>query len=279
MYPRKRTAPTMVTLPTNTDEDTPAVEEQAPPPKEENVTEQKQQENAKDEVIAPNLLLLVTGSVAAIKLGLFLDAIADEACHVRMVTTKTALYFLQRAAPSKTGIPFQSIISDEAEWASWNTPGDSVLHIDLREWADLVVVLPLDANSLAKISLGLCDNLVSCILRAWRVRERPVLVCPAMNTAMWDHPVTGTQLHTLQSWYSHHKGEEIHTAAPDRLPSSYEDSLFQVVGPVTKRLACGDVGNGGMAAVDDIATVVRHTLQLVREYKRMKTVAAGEKEV
>nr|AGU68113.1 phosphopantothenoylcysteine decarboxylase [Angomonas desouzai] len=223
-----------------------------------------------------HLLLLVTGSVAAVKLGLFLDAIQSEVCHVRIATTQSALYFLHRASPSRTGIPFQSIISDEAEWSTWEGAGDSVLHIDLREWADVVLVIPLDANSLAKVSNGLCDNLVSCILRAWRVRQRPVLVCPAMNTAMWDHPVTREQLLRLQDWYSHHGGHptaEIHTTSPSRLPATHQEALFQVIGPVTKRLACGDVGNGGMAAVEDIAAVLRHTLQLIREQKEREGAA------
>ena len=53
--------------------------------------------------------------------------------------------------------------------------GDEVLHIELRRWADVIVVAPLSANSLAKLAGGLCDNLLTCVLRAWDFR-RPALV-------------------------------------------------------------------------------------------------------
>ena len=77
--------------------------------------------------------------------------------------------------------------------------GDPVLHIELRRWADLCLVAPLSANSLAKLSNGLADNLLTSTLRAWDL-SRPVVVAPAMNTFMWEHPVTRQQLDVLTQW-------------------------------------------------------------------------------
>lgn len=64
---------------------------------------------------------------------------------------------------------------DEAEWHEWSKVGDPVMHIELRRWADVLVIAPLSANSLAKLANGLCDNLVTCIARAWDFK-RPLLV-------------------------------------------------------------------------------------------------------
>ncbi|XP_077774482.1 phosphopantothenoylcysteine decarboxylase isoform X2 [Podarcis muralis] len=81
----------------------------------------------------------------------------------------------------------------------WKKREDPVLHIDLRRWADLLLVAPLDANTLAKMANGLCDNLLTCVIRAWDL-SKPLLFCPAMNTAMWEHPITAQQVDQLKSF-------------------------------------------------------------------------------
>ena len=74
--------------------------------------------------------------------------------------------------------------------------GDEVLHIEFRKWADLFLVAPLDANTLAKFALGISDNFLSCVFRAWDF-AKPVILAPAMNTLMWDSPVTLRHLRQL----------------------------------------------------------------------------------
>lgn len=103
---------------------------------------------------------------------------------------------------------------------------------ELVQWADVLLVAPLSANSLAKLSMGLCDSLVTSVARAWPLHERPMLLAPAMNTKMWDHPVTKGQLAVLEGMGA------------------------RVIPPVSKLLACGDVGNGAMASVGDIVADV-----------------------
>src|SRR5205807_689348 len=63
-------------------------------------------------------------------------------------------------------------------------------------WAEVFVVAPLDANTLAKLAAGLCDNCLTCVWRAWEP-TRPVVLAPAMNTLMWQHPTTGRHLRQL----------------------------------------------------------------------------------
>ena len=73
---------------------------------------------------------------------------------------------------------------------------DPVLHIAFRQWADLLIVAPLDANTLAKFALGLADNFLTCVFRAWDFAQ-PVILAPAMNTLMWQSPVTLRHLRQL----------------------------------------------------------------------------------
>lgn len=68
-----------------------------------------------------------------------------------------------------------SLAGDEDEWRGWKQVGDPVVHIELRRWADVFVIAPLSANTLAKLANGLCDNLVTCVARAWDF-NRPLVV-------------------------------------------------------------------------------------------------------
>lgn len=138
-------------------------------------------------------------------------------------------------------------VAADEEWKGWNRLGDAVLHIDLRDWADVCVLAPLSAHTLAKIANGFCDDTLSCVLRAWDYGYhgerpgKPLVLAPAMNTAMWQHPLTQLQLTTIQSFWNtnNSRRNEIH-----------------IVEPQVKTLACGEVGTGALASVDDILEVV-----------------------
>lgn len=64
---------------------------------------------------------------------------------------------------------------DDDEWHEWGKVGDPVMHIELRRWSDVFVIAPLSANTLAKLANGMCDNLVTCVARAWDF-QRPLVV-------------------------------------------------------------------------------------------------------
>jgi len=121
------------------------------------------------------------------------------------------------------------------------------MHIDLRDWADMLVVAPLSAHTLAKLSQGLCDDVLTSVMRAWDFGHgvRPaklVVLAPAMNTAMWQHPLTQTQLETIQGFWN---------------PNQRVKKGIYVVSPQVKELACGEVGNGALASVEKIVEVVK----------------------
>ena len=68
-----------------------------------------------------------------------------------------------------------------------------MLHIELRKLSSMMIVAPLSANTMAKFANGLCDNLLSCVFRAWDFETKPVIVAPSMNTFMYEHPITDIQ--------------------------------------------------------------------------------------
>ena len=211
------------------------------------------------------IVLGVTGSVAAIKTPALFTALTALGHEVRIVATEPALYFFD---PAELGLPSpvgQTIATgsvlfrDRDEWpAPHYKRDDPVLHIEFRNWADLLIVAPLDANTLAKFALGLCDNFLTCLFRAWDF-SRPVILAPAMNTLMWQSALTCR--HLGQILLDHGAVEQrcrrtsVWKTPPNTL-RVYSPNVI-LIPPQSKRLACGDVGMGAMAEVTRIAEVVR----------------------
>ena len=214
-----------------------------------------------------NVLLGVTGSVAAVRTPDLFAAFRALGHDVRVVATDAATYFFDPVAldPGRS-IRNPAVVSlDEDEWPGERyARGDDVLHIELRRWADIFVVAPLDANTLGKFASGLCDNCLTCVWRAWDP-ARPVVVAPAMNTFMWQHPMTLRHLRAIaaDSGASHVPGRMDDEATIAVI--NERAGTLRVVGPVSKRLACGDVGAGAMAGVDEVAATAQGLLMsLVR---------------
>jgi phosphopantothenoylcysteine decarboxylase len=209
------------------------------------------------------LLLGVTGSVAAIRTPALYGALRTAGHELRVVATKPSLYFFDLAEPGRSdGEPAEvktdgPLFRDSDEWPGTRYHrGDDVLHIEFRKWADLFIVAPLDANTLAKFALGISDNFLTCIFRAWDF-AKPVILAPAMNTLMWDSPVTLRHLRQILDDRS--TGPIPSGWTLDDAPAVFARHAPRiiVVPPQAKRLACGDVGVGAMAEVNEIAEVVR----------------------
>ena len=138
------------------------------------------------------VLLGATGSVAATRTPALVAALVAAGHAVKVVATTPALYFFDADA-----LPPGTLHTDATEWPGDRyARGDAVQHIVLRDWAELFVIAPADANTLAKLAVGLCDNALTCVWRAWDV-ARPVVLAPAMNTLMWQHPFTRRHLRSL----------------------------------------------------------------------------------
>ncbi|TKA79146.1 hypothetical protein B0A49_01328 [Cryomyces minteri] len=216
-----------------------------------------------------HLLLAASGSVATIKLPSIVHALSNYPnLSIRLILTHSASNFLagqsseQPALHDLENVPnVDGIYHDEDEWSKPWTRGGAILHIELRRWADLLVVAPLSANSLAKIASGLCDNLLLSTIRAWDTtgdmdvdperlaqrggRKKIIVVAPAMNTAMWKHPITKKQVGLLEGEWNVKNG-----------------GWFEVLRPVEKALACGDTGDGAMREWREIVGVIESKLGL-----------------
>jgi phosphopantothenoylcysteine decarboxylase len=202
-----------------------------------------------------NILLGVTGSVAAIKTPLLYETLQSAGHAVKVVATRASLYFFDPAAIAR-----EALVLDEDEWPGrdegrrWQRE-DEVLHIQLRRWADVLLIAPLDANTLAKLANGLADNCLTCVWRAWEP-GRPVVLAPAMNTLMWQHPATGRHLRQIAA--------DMEMAPPPDLSLAElidwindRAARLRIVAPESRQLACGDVGVGAMAALDNIVAVMQ----------------------
>ncbi|KAK4657383.1 hypothetical protein QC762_212520 [Podospora pseudocomata] len=246
-----------------------------------------------------HLLLAASGSVATIKLPVIVEALAPYAANlsIRIILTKSASEFLngqsdeQPTVSSLLHLPnVDAVYRDEDEWGPqpWKR-GASILHIEFvtfypwtysedvgdliqLDWdgvltveigADMLVIAPLSANTLAKIVNGMSDNLLTSVIRAWDtdgsidLKKKYIAVAPAMNSAMWRHPITAKQIRTLrEDW-----GVRETLLDPDGA-ARLIDGWFQVIPPISKTLACGDTGDGAMAKVETIRDVIVHRMNL-----------------
>ncbi|EKG21532.1 Flavoprotein [Macrophomina phaseolina MS6] len=241
-----------------------------------------------------HLLLCASGSVATIKIPNIIAALAAHPrLSIRVVLTPSASRFLagqsaeQPSLASIAALPnVDGVYLDEDEWREPWVRGNAILHIELRRWADLMVVAPLSANTLAKMVGGLCDGLLLSVVRAWdttgeldpvtvdggdaggrgddvdlgvgggdqsaalmrRGKKKKIVVAPAMNTAMWVHPVTAKQIRVLEEDWGVGNG-----------------GWVEVLRPIEKTIACGDTGTGGMREWKDIVKVIEERLGLTKD--------------
>jgi phosphopantothenoylcysteine decarboxylase len=217
-----------------------------------------------------NVLIGATGSVAAIRIPDLHDALIASGHRVKIVATDAATYFFNAGSigrPEQSGSSVKAptrdpavVILDEDEWpgraaGSKYQRGDDVMHIELRKWADVLAIAPLDANTLAKLAVGLCDNCLTCVWRAWDM-AKPVVLAPAMNTLMWQHSFTRRHLRAIAADFGaahipgHFEDLQLITQINERSRN------LRIVPPQVKELACGDVGMGGLAEVSEIVAKV-----------------------
>ena len=173
-----------------------------------------------------NILLIISGGIAAVKTPDLIRKLTKAGARVIPVLTRSGAQFvtplsIAALAGSKVYIDLFDL-TDEAEMG----------HIELSRSADLILVAPATAHIMAKMAQGLADDLASTLLLA---TDTPVMIAPSMNVRMWDHAATQRNLTTLQA-----------------------DGV-RMIGPNEGKMACGEFGFGRMAEVPEILqAVTRH---------------------
>lgn len=178
-----------------------------------------------------HIVLGVTGSVAAYKAAEIARQLVKSGHRVHVILTKSAQEFI-------TPLTFQSLTKEKVHtdmFEKVDTP--DIHHISLAKQADLVLLAPATANLIGKLANGIADDMLTTVtMAAW---EKPTILCPAMNTAMYQNPIQQANLRKLQ------------------------ELGYTVVEPKNAILACGDQGKGALADVEDIVQVVKGVLEQI----------------
>jgi phosphopantothenoylcysteine decarboxylase/phosphopantothenate--cysteine ligase len=176
--------------------------------------------------MASNILIGVSGSISAYKIADVVSALTKLGHQVQCILTDSAQAFV-------TPLVLETLSGRPARSALFGPDISGTEHIDLARWADIFVIAPATANVLAKLAQGMADDLVTTVALA---TTAPLLIAPAMNTVMWDHPAT-----------RHNLGLLVERGA-------------SIVQPAAGTLACGEVGVGKLAPVETIVAAIEGAL-------------------
>ena len=173
------------------------------------------------------VLLIVAGGIAAFKVPALIRLLRGRGLGVTCVMTDAAAQFV-------TPLTLQALSESKVYSDLFSLTDDSEMgHIELSRSADLLVVVPASANILARMAAGMADDLATTLLLA---TDTPVLVAPAMNVRMWEHPATQANMATLRARGIH------------------------VVGPEEGAMACHEFGFGRMSEPEQIAAAIQARL-------------------
>lgn len=173
---------------------------------------------------ACKVLLGVCGGIAAYKSAELLRELQRRGAEVRVIMTPSSQQFIQP-------LTLASLTGHKVFTSLWDSPAEAsvIEHIAQAQWADVLVIAPATATTLAKLAHGVADNFLSATYLA---TEAKVILAPAMNVSMWNHPATRTNVSTLRQ-----RGHRI-------------------VEPGSGFLACGMTGDGRLADIEKIAAEV-----------------------
>lgn len=177
-----------------------------------------------------NILLGVTGSIAAYKAADITSRLTKAGCNVDVILTQSGSRFI-------TPLTLQTLSKNKVYMDMFEeiTPSE-VKHISLAKKADLVLIAPATANIIGKIAGGIADDFLSTVVMA-AANHTPVYIAPAMNTGMYENPIVQENIQNLQK-----RG-------------------YHFIEPKASLLACGDLGKGALADVSVIVDVVLEALK------------------
>ncbi|MEH7254323.1 bifunctional phosphopantothenoylcysteine decarboxylase/phosphopantothenate--cysteine ligase CoaBC [Neobacillus niacini] len=170
------------------------------------------------------ILLCVTGGIAVYKAAALTSKLVQAGAMVKVILSDSAAKFV-------SPLTFQALSRNEVYTDTFDEKNPTVIaHIDLADWADLILVAPATANTIAKLANGIADNMITTTLLA---ATAPVWIAPAMNVHMYDHPAVKKNISTL---------------------STYN---YQFIEPSEGYLACGYVGKGRLEEPEKIVDLIQ----------------------
>ena len=171
-----------------------------------------------------NIVLAITGGIAAYKSAMFARLLVKAGFDVRVIMTTGAQAFI-------TPLTLQALTGNEVHISLLDEQAEAGMgHIELAKWADLIVIAPASANTLARLAMGMADDLLNTVCLA---TTAPVIIAPAMNQQMWAHPAVNLNVQTLR------------------------DMNYQIIAPASGEQACGDVGAGRLPEPEDLLAEVQ----------------------
>lgn len=171
-----------------------------------------------------HIVLAITGGIAAYKSALFARLLIKAGFKVRVIMTAGAQAFI-------TPLTLQALTSNEVHTSLLDEQAEAGMgHIELAKWADLIIIAPASANTLARLAMGMADDLLTTVCLA---TTAPVIVAPAMNQQMWAHPAVNLNVMTLR------------------------DMNYHIIMPASGEQACGDVGAGRLPEPEQLLAEVR----------------------
>lgn len=182
------------------------------------------------------VLIGITGGIAAYKICELIRMFKRHNANVRVICTPNAMNFV-------TKLTLQNLSQNEVGIEEFEIPDFKPEHISYADEADIMVIAPATANTLAKIANGICDNLLTSVVSAFK---KPVIIAPAMNCNMWENPIIQEN---IQKLYKHG---------------------YEIVEPEAGFLACGYNGTGRLASLDKIFD---KTVEILNSKKKL----AGKK--
>lgn len=193
-----------------------------------------------------NILIGITGAIAAYKTLELIRLFKKQNANVKVVTTQNAMNFV-----TKTTI--ESLSQNKLDIEQFNIQEYKPEHISLVDEADIFVIAPITANTISKITHGVCDNLLTSTFCAFK---KPVVIAPCMNTNMWENPAIQENLRILR------------------------ERNIKIIEPETGFLACGTEGKGRLADINIIFEAAKNILippQILKD-KKIVITAGGTKE-
>lgn len=193
-----------------------------------------------------NILIGITGGIAAYKICSLIRLYRKAKANVRVVVTPSALNFV-------TKLTLQTLSNNEVYVDSFQIDEFKPEHISLCDESDIFVIAPATANTISKMANGVCDNLLLSTVCAF---TKPILLAPAMNTGMWNNKFVQENITKLR------------------------DNGYHILNPETGFLACGTNGTGRMVEIEDIfeKTVDILTQEQILKGKKILITAGGTKE-